>query len=126
MIVMLFEDLERGVMRTIYTKRGHQEKLEPTWMGDSVGHWEGDSLIVDTIGFNDRTWLNDAGAQLPLLVGDVNGSKLVDGNDVSAVQAKTRQAATSSNFRLDVNASGLIDGNDVSVTQGKTRTSLPH
>jgi hypothetical protein len=70
--------------------------------------------------------LNDAGAQLPLLVGDVNGSKLVDGNDVSAVQAKTRQAATSSNFRLDVNASGLIDGNDVSVTQGKTRTSLPH
>ena len=63
MIVMLFEDLERGVVRTIYTKRGHKEKMEPTWMGDSVGRWEGDTLIVDTIGFNDRTWLNDAGAQ---------------------------------------------------------------
>lgn len=63
MIVMLFEDLERGVMRTIYTKRGHKEKLDPTWMGDSVGHWEGDTLIVDTIGFNTDTWLNDAGAQ---------------------------------------------------------------
>ena len=63
MIVMLFEDLERGVMRTIYTNRGHKEKLEPTWMGDSVGHWEGDTLIVDTIGFNTDTWLNDAGAQ---------------------------------------------------------------
>lgn len=63
MIVMLFEDLEHGVMRTIYTKRGHKEKLEPTWMGDSVGHWEGDTLIVDTIGFNTDTWLNDAGAQ---------------------------------------------------------------
>jgi len=63
MIVMLFEDLERGVMRTIYTNRGHKEKLEPTWMGDSIGHWEGDKLIVDTIGFNTDTWLNDAGAQ---------------------------------------------------------------
>lgn len=63
MIVMLFEDLERGVMRTIYTKRGHKEKLEPTWMGDSVGHWEGGSLIVDTTGFNTDTWLNDAGAK---------------------------------------------------------------
>ena len=63
MIVMLFEDLEHGVMRTIYTKRGHKEKLDPTWMGDSVGRWEGDTLIVDTVGFNTDTWLNDAGAQ---------------------------------------------------------------
>lgn len=63
MIVMLFEDLEHGVMRTIYTKRGHKEKLDTTWMGDSVGHWEGDTLIVDTIGFNTDTWLNDTGAQ---------------------------------------------------------------
>jgi hypothetical protein len=68
--------------------------------------------------------LNDVSAQLPLLVGDVNGSKLVDGNDVSAVQAKTRQTVTTTNFRLDVNASGLIDGNDVSLTQSKSRTSL--
>jgi hypothetical protein len=63
MIVMLFEDLERGVVRIVYTKRGHKEKLEPTWMGDSVGRWEGDTLIVDTVGFNDITWLNDAGAR---------------------------------------------------------------
>lgn len=63
MVVMLFEDLERGVMRTIYTNRGHKEKLDPTWMGDSVGHWEGDTLIVDTTGFNTDTWLNDAGAK---------------------------------------------------------------
>ena len=32
-------------------------------MGDSVGRWEGGTLVVDTVGFNDRTWLNDAGAQ---------------------------------------------------------------
>ena len=62
MIVMLFEDLSHGMMRTIYLKRGHKPKTEPTWLGDSVGRWEGNTLIVDTIGFNDQTWLNDGGA----------------------------------------------------------------
>ncbi len=62
-IVMLFEDLSRGVMRTIYLNRGHPEKRELTWMGDSVGRWDGATLVIDTVGFNDRTWLNDAGAQ---------------------------------------------------------------
>ena len=76
MLVMLFEDVAHGLMRTIYLNRGHLDHpvpgpdtittIEPpkgTWFGDSIGHWEGDSLVVDTIGFNIRTWLNDAGAQ---------------------------------------------------------------
>jgi hypothetical protein len=73
MIVMLFEDVAHGLIRTIYLKRGHSERpttgSDPNlpfsasnWLGDSVGHWEGDTLVVDTIGFNTRTWLNDAGA----------------------------------------------------------------
>jgi hypothetical protein len=33
----------------------------PAWMGYSVGHWEGDTLVVETAGFNDRTWLDMAG-----------------------------------------------------------------
>lgn len=33
----------------------------PTWMGYSVGRWEGDTLVVDSFGFNDRTWLNNLG-----------------------------------------------------------------
>jgi hypothetical protein len=63
MIVMLFEDLSHGMMRTIYLRRGHPAKLEPTWLGDSVGRWEGDTLVVDTTGFNDQTWLNEKGAE---------------------------------------------------------------
>ncbi len=63
MIVMLFEDLAHGVMRTIYMNRGHLEKIEPLWFGDSVGKWEGETLVVDTTGFNERTWLNEKGAQ---------------------------------------------------------------
>jgi hypothetical protein len=33
----------------------------PTWMGYSVGHWDGDTLVVETAGFNNRTWLDMAG-----------------------------------------------------------------
>jgi hypothetical protein len=35
----------------------HPADPDPTWMGDSVGRWEGDTLVVDTVGFNDRTEL---------------------------------------------------------------------
>ena len=37
--------------------RPHPVDPDPTWTGDSVGHWEGDTLVVDTVGFNDRTVL---------------------------------------------------------------------
>src|SRR5262249_49696269 len=51
-----------NVPRTIYTDgRGLPEDPNPTWMGYSVGHWEGDTLVVDTIGFNDRGWLDRGG-----------------------------------------------------------------
>jgi len=33
----------------------------PAWMGYSVGHWDGDTLVVETTGFNNRTWLDIAG-----------------------------------------------------------------
>ena len=33
----------------------------PTYLGESIGHWEGDTLVVDNIGFNDKTWLDAAG-----------------------------------------------------------------
>ena len=73
MIVILFEDIAHGLIRTIYLNRGHAQRpttgTDPnlpfslaSWLGDSVGHWEGDTLVVDTIGFNTRTWLNDSGA----------------------------------------------------------------
>jgi hypothetical protein len=34
--------------------------LEPTWMGTSVGRWDGDTLVITTAGFNGRTWLDTA------------------------------------------------------------------
>jgi hypothetical protein len=41
--------------------RDHPQNPDPTWLGNSVGHWEGDTLVVDTIGFNDRTRLDTIG-----------------------------------------------------------------
>jgi len=34
---------------------------QPTWMGYSIGHWEGDTLAVETTGFNDQGWLDNDG-----------------------------------------------------------------
>jgi hypothetical protein len=49
-------------VRQIYTDgRDHDKNLPASWMGDSIGHWEGDTLVVDTINFNDKTWLDRGG-----------------------------------------------------------------
>ena len=49
-------------IRQIYTDgRSHNLDAPATWMGDSIGKWEGDTLVVDTVGFNDKTWLDQVG-----------------------------------------------------------------
>jgi hypothetical protein len=49
-----------GAMRTIYMKDPGPAPTD-SWMGQSVGHWEGDTLVVDTKGFNDQTWFDRSG-----------------------------------------------------------------
>jgi hypothetical protein len=58
-IVMLFEVFH--VFRVIPIDAKHPDDLEPSYMGDSVGHWDGDTLEVDVTGFNDKTWLSGVG-----------------------------------------------------------------
>ena len=61
--VILFE--YQHTFRLIYTDgRGHPSDLDPfRWFGDSIGKYEGDTLVVDTVGIGDRTWLDTAGHQ---------------------------------------------------------------
>jgi len=60
-IVIIFEG-GGHVWREIHMDgRDHPEQLNPTYFGDSVGHWEGDTLVVDTVGFNEKTWLDFGG-----------------------------------------------------------------
>jgi hypothetical protein len=37
----------------------HSAHVTPSWFGESVGHYEGDTLVVDTIGMNDQTWIDN-------------------------------------------------------------------
>ncbi len=54
LVVMLYEAYH--LFRVIPTDgRPHPADLDPTWMGNSVGRWEGDTLVVDVTGFNDKT-----------------------------------------------------------------------
>jgi len=49
-----------NAVRTIYMDE-HTEAPADSWMGWSNGHWEGETLVVDTTGFNDQTWFDRAG-----------------------------------------------------------------
>jgi hypothetical protein len=58
-VTLLFELFH--IYRVIRLDRGHPNELDPTYLGDSVGHWEGDTLVVDTVGISDRTTLDMTG-----------------------------------------------------------------
>jgi hypothetical protein len=58
-VIMFFE--YGNYVRQIFTDGRKHKSLTPTWMGDSIGQWEGDTLVVDTTGFNDRTWIDSEG-----------------------------------------------------------------
>ena len=57
-IVFLYEVIAGNTFRLVPTDgRGHTENLEGLYYGDSIGRWEGDTLVVETTGFNDETWI---------------------------------------------------------------------
>ena len=62
-IVMTFEGATH-IWREIYMDgRPHPagDALNPTYLGHSVGHWEGDTLVIDVVGFNEATWIDYSG-----------------------------------------------------------------
>lgn len=59
-VVLMFE-YDHTVRHVFTDGRKHPEDAEPTWLGHSIGHWEGETLIVDTVGFKDMTWLDRLG-----------------------------------------------------------------
>jgi len=62
-VITILSESQR-TFRLIYADgRGHPEDVNdyPEWMGSSVGKWEGDTLVVDTVSIKDRTWLDTSG-----------------------------------------------------------------
>jgi hypothetical protein len=77
-------------VRHVYLDVAHSANLKPTWYGESVGHYEGDTLVVDTIGLNDKTYVDNYRTPHSEKLHVVERYKLIDGG-------KTLQVT----FRMD-------------------------
>jgi len=61
LIFFLFEGNIHSYRQIFMDGRNHPKDPDPTWYGDSIGKWDGDSLVIDSVGFNDRFWFDFAG-----------------------------------------------------------------
>ncbi len=104
-VIMIFE--YQSLIRQIFTDgRGHPADLQPTYMGNAIGHFEGNTLVIDTTGFNDKTWLDPMG--LPhsdaLHVVEhlrrVDHDTLVDQYTIDDPKAYTKTWTTERTFKL--------------------------
>ena len=59
--VLIIYEFDHLIRQVWMDGRAHVKDLPSTWMGDSIGKWEGDTLVIDSTGFNDKTWLDRAG-----------------------------------------------------------------
>jgi hypothetical protein len=61
-IYVLHETGDAGAHRVVYMDgRGHPDDLIPSWWGHSIGKWDGDALVIDTVGYNDKFWFDSRG-----------------------------------------------------------------
>ena len=56
-VVMIYSNDQQ--VRHVYLDVSHSQNVTPSWYGESVGHYEGDTLVVDTIGLNDKTFVDN-------------------------------------------------------------------
>ena len=90
LIVFLYDEQEGppGGYRLVPTDgRPHRTDVDPSYYGDSVGHWEGDTLVVDVTHFNDDTWL----ASIPNSQG---GSGYFHSDALHVIERYTRKGDT--------------------------------
>ena len=61
-IYVLHELGDAGAHRVVYMDgRPHPDDVLPTWWGHSIGRWDGDTLVIDTVGYNDKFWFDSRG-----------------------------------------------------------------
>ena len=58
-VTMIPVEADTEGIRRVYFKSAHPEEPVATWNGSSIARWEGETLVIDTTGFNDRSWLGD-------------------------------------------------------------------
>jgi hypothetical protein len=60
-VYILFEGNIHSYRQVFMDVRAHSKDPNPTWYGESIGKWDGNTLVIDTIGFNDKFWFDFAG-----------------------------------------------------------------
>jgi hypothetical protein len=82
--VTIVDELDHQV-RHVYMNATHTANLKPSWYGESVGHYEGDELVVDTVGLNDKTLVDNYGTTHTDKIHVVERWKLTDGGTILQV-----------------------------------------
>jgi hypothetical protein len=61
LIVIVYEGGAHVWRQIFMDGREHPKDLNPSWLGDSIGRWDGDTLVIDTVGLNGQTWIDQSG-----------------------------------------------------------------
>jgi len=100
-IVMLFE---RMSWRQIpLDGRAHLPETTRLWQGDSVGHWAGDTLVIDTTNLNGKTWLNEVGDVMSYDAHIVERLTPKDGDNVTYQATVTDKIAYTAPWTIQMN-----------------------
>jgi len=82
-VLLILEDF--ADVRHIYLSDKHRPNPKPSWYGDSIGHYEGDTLVVDTIGLNDKTFIDQFMTPHTTQLHVVERFHLIDGGKILEV-----------------------------------------
>jgi hypothetical protein len=81
-------------VRRIYLDVPHSANPKPSWYGESVGHYEGDTLVIDTIGMNDKTFVDNYRTPHTEKLHVVERWKLIDDGKMLEVNIKVEDPDT--------------------------------
>jgi hypothetical protein len=84
--ILLIQELDQQT-RHIYMNVPHSEHPKPSWYGESVGHFEGDELVVDTIGMNDKSFVDNYRTPHTDQIHVVERLKIIEGGKTLQVTA---------------------------------------
>jgi hypothetical protein len=91
-VTMIFSGDEQ--IRHVYLDVPHSANPKPSWYGESVGHYEGDTLVVDTIGMNDKSYLDGFRTPHTEKLHVVERYRLIDGGNIIQVTLKVEDPDT--------------------------------
>jgi hypothetical protein len=91
---VLIIEPDEGQARRIHLNVGHASDRRPSWYGDSVGHYEGDTLVVDTIGLNARTFVDNYRTPHSEKLHVVERFRLIEGGNVLEVRITVEDPET--------------------------------